>query len=91
MHCAAVVKDGALVMNQRYGAFGSEHTRIESMSAGKTITAALIGAAVQSKLFDLDTPLHTYGVNDTGIWARNSDKVQHSACIVDSAGNSTLT
>ena len=63
--CLAVVKDGALVLDHTFeSAFtpGGQPRLIESMSAGKTITAALVGVAVGRGLFDIDVPLAHYGV-----------------------------
>lgn len=61
-----VAKEGALIIDHKYDAdgFGALHDRIETMSAGKTITAAVVGAAVQQGLFSLDVPLIEYGVSD---------------------------
>jgi hypothetical protein len=42
------------------------------MSAGKTITAALMGVAVANGLFQLDTPIHTYGVKPHANWSRGA-------------------
>lgn len=83
--CLAIVKDGALVLDRTYGlgarpvppskaapyASGGGARMIETMSAGKTITAALMGAAITAGLFDLDTPLVKYGVKPLGAnWAQ---------------------
>ena len=61
-----MAKEGALIIDHKYDAdgFGALHDRIETMSAGKTITAALTGAAVQQGLFSIDVPLVKYGVSD---------------------------
>ena len=63
--CLAVVKHGALVVNKVWPPYATETSPratlpnepryIETMSAGKTITATLIGAAVTAGLFELDT------------------------------------
>lgn len=70
--CLAVVKHGALVVDHVYPGYaeqtspGSTEPKgpryIETMSAGKTITAGLIGSAITAGLFDLDTPMVQYGV-----------------------------
>ena len=60
-----VAKEGALIIDHKYDGdgFGALHDRIETMSAGKTITAALVGVAVKQGLFSLDVPLIKYGVS----------------------------
>ena len=60
-----VAKEGPLLIDHKYdaGGFGALHDRIETMSAGKTITAALVGAAVQQGLFSIDVPLIKYGMS----------------------------
>jgi CubicO group peptidase (beta-lactamase class C family) len=64
--CLSVVKDGKLIFDEDYN-FGKDR-KIETMSAGKTITAALMGTAFSSGLFDLDTPIAKYGVLPAANW-----------------------
>jgi len=66
--CLAVVKDGQLVIDSNYG-FGQGERKIESMSSGKTISAAMVGVAIQQGLFDLNTPLAQYGVVPHANWS----------------------
>lgn len=40
--CITIIRDGQLIMDKTYG-FGAKGRRVESMSAGKTITAAVMG------------------------------------------------
>lgn len=40
--CFAIIRDGELVLDKTYG-FGAKGRRVESMSAGKTATAAVMG------------------------------------------------
>ena len=82
--CLTVVKNGALVLDHSYsGAFmdapggADPATRgggrpLEAMSAAKTITAAVTGAASAAGLFDIDTPLSSYGVRPAAVanWNR---------------------
>ena len=71
--CLTVIKDGALVLDEAYGAFatgGQQRRPIETMSAGKTATALLMGVAHSRGLFDLDTPLASYGVEPGANWSR---------------------
>jgi CubicO group peptidase (beta-lactamase class C family) len=70
MFCMYIVKDGALVYDRSYDGFGKAHRRIETMSAGKTVTALLMGAAEHQGLFDVDTPLHHYGVKPLANWSK---------------------
>ena len=50
------------------GSIVLRHGRYESDSAGKTFTAAAIGAAVGEGLIDLDTPLAAYNVTPRANW-----------------------
>jgi CubicO group peptidase (beta-lactamase class C family) len=52
---------------RRYG-FGRGNRLIETYSASKTITAALMGVGVARGLYDLDTPIAQYGVRPGAIW-----------------------
>ena len=78
--CLAVAKDGALVLDRTYG-FGQADGQadghrmatkrpIESYSAGKTITAALMGVAYSQGLFELHTPLADQGVKPRANFSR---------------------
>jgi CubicO group peptidase (beta-lactamase class C family) len=60
-HCMVVVKDGR-IMHERYAAGNTSESRFETDSVGKTMVAALVGAAVTKGLLDLDAPLRSYGV-----------------------------
>ena len=55
-NCIAVVRDGQLVLRESFG-FGAGNRPVESMSAAKTVTAALMGVAHRMGLFAMDTPL----------------------------------
>ena len=71
--CLSIVKNGALVLDRSYGGSPFMRTsdgmrRVEAASAAKTVTAALIGAAVQKGLFDIDVPLVKYGVQPMANW-----------------------
>jgi CubicO group peptidase (beta-lactamase class C family) len=55
-----VAKDGKLI-HESYFANTSE-TKYETDSAGKMMTAALMGVAVQQGLLDIDKPIKQYGV-----------------------------
>ena len=78
--CLAVVKHGALVVNEVYPGYAEMTSPnasvpnapryIETMSAGKTMTAGLIGAAITAGLFDLDTPMINYGVTPHANFSR---------------------
>jgi len=62
--CLTVVKDGALIVDDYYDTpyMRGQERPMEAMSAAKTVTAALMGAAVQRGLFDIDVPIAKYGV-----------------------------
>lgn len=77
--CLAVVKSGRLVLNSSFPAAqynlrhgGGKYEGYETMSAGKTATATLIGAAVHQGLFNINTPLAQYGVQPHATWNRTS-------------------
>jgi CubicO group peptidase (beta-lactamase class C family) len=59
-YCLVVAKDGKLV-HESYFANTSE-TLYETDSAGKVMTAALMGVLVQKGLLDIDRPIKQYGV-----------------------------
>ena len=60
------------MLDRAYAGFAAAHAvgGFETMSAGKTWTAGLIGAAVNRGLFDLDTPIQAYGVRPNANWSR---------------------
>lgn len=69
--CLAIVRDGKLVVDKSYG-FGAGGRLMESMSAGKTATAALMGVAHRMGMYALDTPVKHYGVPATfANWSAN--------------------
>ena len=73
-YCLAVVKNGALVVDETYDtAFtGGRRRKMESMSAAKTVTSIVLGHAMQAGLVDLDVPLIQYGVTPLGAnWSDN--------------------
>eukprot|EP01047_Picozoa_sp_COSAG01_P008640 COSAG01_NODE_342_length_18601_cov_43.546319_10_plen_292_part_00 len=70
-YCFNVAKDGKLVHESYFerehherfpGQKNVEHTRYEVDSAGKTTQALMVGVGVTKGLYDLDTPLASYGV-----------------------------
>lgn len=67
--CLAVAKDGELVVDSQWG-FGAGDRLIESYSAGKTMTAVLMGLARDKGLFDLDATLASVGVVPRANWSR---------------------
>ena len=73
-YCTVVVKDGKIVYEnfspaERYpGQPNTPDTRYEVDSAGKTMQALLMGVGVTKGLFDLDTPIATYGVSPEAAW-----------------------
>ena len=69
--CLAVAKSGRLVLDRQYG-FAANNRPLESYSAGKTITAAMMGVAHAHGLFQLDTPLAAYGVQPRANWSRRA-------------------
>lgn len=78
--CLAVAKAGQLVLDRTFGfgeGGGGQGRPIESYSAGKTITAALMGAAYSKRLFELHRPLVQYGVPPRANWSNNPDRVDY--------------
>eukprot|EP00755_Sulcionema_specki_P015208 Sspe_Gene.9600::Locus_3223_Transcript_2_2_Confidence_0.364_Length_3296::g.9600::m.9600 len=67
-YCFIAVRHGVIVHEEYYS--NSSNTSMEVDSAGKTVTAALIGAAIKQGLFDLDIPLVQYGVVPKANWSR---------------------
>ena len=59
-------KDGVLLSETYY--LGGGAARIESDSAGKTITALLIGVLATRHRLDLDRPIRDYNVTTTQSW-----------------------
>jgi CubicO group peptidase (beta-lactamase class C family) len=75
--CLTVVRDGQIVLDKSYG-FGAHGRLLESMSAGKTATAALMGVAHRMGLFSLDTPIHTYGIpSSLANWSANINRTDY--------------
>ena len=84
--CLAVVRRGRLVVEKTFG-FGAgwggpapgvapgSGRLLETMSAAKTATAALMGVAHAQGLFDLDVPIAQYGVQRSPLanWSRNAN------------------
>ena len=66
-YCLLIAKDGVIVSETYYK--NTSESTYESDSLGKTITASLLGVAVQHGLLDLDTPLVQYGVRPRGNWS----------------------
>ena len=60
--CFLVVKDGVLLHEEYYGGVTAD-APIATDSVGLLATMALVGVAEAQGLFNLDTPLATYGVN----------------------------
>lgn len=59
-YCLVVVKDGTIIHESYY--HNTSSSIYESDSLGKTITAAVIAAAVEAGLVNLDTPIEQLGV-----------------------------
>ena len=65
-YCLLVAKDGVIVHESYFS--NTSSSVYESDSLGKTITAALVGVAVQQGLVDIDTPIQHYGVTAQAPW-----------------------
>eukprot|EP01046_Picozoa_sp_COSAG06_P003085 COSAG06_NODE_115_length_23358_cov_31.775227_24_plen_326_part_00 len=65
-HCFAVAKDGVLVSETYY--INNTDARIEMDSAGKTVTALLIGVLVKQYSLSLDSTLKELGVVTDSSW-----------------------
>ena len=69
-HCFAVAKDGVLISETNY--LNGTDERMEMDSAGKTVTALLIGVLVKNFDLDLDTPLKDLGVTTESGWGNKT-------------------
>lgn len=67
--CLSVVKSGRLVLNEQWG-FAAGDRLVETDSAAKAVTSALMGAAAEAGLLDIDTPLAHYGVKPEANWSK---------------------
>lgn len=68
-NCFVVAKDGVIV-HEDYWNGASKDTPIETDSAGKTVSAALVGAAVAKGYIDVDKTLESYGVEPQAEWGK---------------------
>ena len=66
-YCLAVIKDGVIVHESYYS--NTSSSVYESDSLGKTITAAMVSAAIEQGLVDLDVPIAQYGVTPGANWS----------------------
>lgn len=65
--CFVVVKDGVIV-HEDYWNGATKDTPIETDSAGKTVSAALVGAVAAKGYLDVDKTLESYGVEPQASW-----------------------